>query len=275
MVSIWEQWAKLLDQLLLAIVLVNHRLVLFDDREALVKDLLAVFAAHKLAELGELARGDVDHLFLAHVARHVAVLALVLQGRVLRALGLGLGKCRVDIISICQVIDIVLVSVVADVRDVPWQGGWRLNLSLLCVGFLASRRKMLFVLLQLVVEERRVVVLLHELLRWLVSGLFSLSSCLSRSSLLLLLFLLLPLELLEDVLVMQERVRELVHEDGAREEPVDAALDDRHLEQLVDRWSFRRVPLEHHGDDVGDGGGEVRWQRRVLALDDLLSELVE
>ena len=51
-----EEWVQLRHQLLLAIVLENHGLVLLDDSKALVKNLLAVLLAHKVAELRELAR---------------------------------------------------------------------------------------------------------------------------------------------------------------------------------------------------------------------------
>ena len=111
---------------------------------------------------------------------------------------------------------------------------------------------MCLILLVLVIEERRIVVLLHELLGRLVDihvchlllGLPSL--LLSRLSLrlglsldlcprLLLLFLssllgLDLLELLEDILVMQQSVRELVPEGISLEESLNSALNDRNLE---------------------------------------------
>ena len=68
---------------------------------------------------------------------------------------------------------------------------------------------------------------------------------------------------------------ELVHKDCPGEEPLDAALEHRYLQKLVDGWPLGWVPLEHHLDDVGDGGGEVRWQRRILALNNLLGQLMQ
>ena len=105
---------------------------------------------------------------------------------------------------------------------------------------------MCLIFLVLEIEERRIVVLLHELLRRLVDihvchlllGLPSL--LLSRLSLglclrLLLLFLysllgLDLLELLEDILVMQQSVRELIPEGISLEESLNSALNDRNLE---------------------------------------------
>lgn len=86
---------------------------------------------------------------------------------------------------------------------------------------------MCLILLVLVVEEGRVVVLLHELLRRLidihVGHLFSCLSCLTSllflSCGLFFLFGLLvrldALELLKNVLVVEQSVREFVHKDGA------------------------------------------------------------
>jgi len=65
------------------------------------------------------------------------------------------------------------------------------------------------------------------------------------------------LELLENVLIVEKRVGELVHEGSAREESVNAALNDGDFEKLVDIGPLCRVSLEHHGDDVAHGWGEV------------------
>ena len=95
-IRVVEQWVQLRHQLLLAIVLENHSLILLDDREALVEDLLTVLLAHEAAELGELARRDVDHLFLAGAARHIAILALVVDSVALGVLRLRCRSGRVD-----------------------------------------------------------------------------------------------------------------------------------------------------------------------------------
>ena len=108
---------------------------------------------------------------------------------------------------------------------------------------------MCLILLVLVIEERRIVVLLHELLGRLVDihvchlllGLTSLllslrlGLSLDLCPRLLLLFLssllgLDLLELLEDILVMQQSVRELVPEGISLEESLNSALNDRNLE---------------------------------------------
>ena len=93
---------------------------------------------------------------------------------------------------------------------------------------------MLLILLILIIEEGRVIVLLHELLRWLVdihlghllSSLFS--SCLLGLFLLSLCSLDF-LELLEDVLVMQKSVRKFVLEDIASQETLNTALNHGNL----------------------------------------------
>ena len=127
----------------------------------------------------------------------------------------------------------------------------------LCV-VLGGRGQVRLILLIFVLKEGRVVVLLHVGLGRLVdvqlghlfrSLLCSLLCC--HLGLLLLLFLLLDsLELLENILVVEQRVREFVPEQVTREEAFDAALKHRHLQQLVDGGPLCRVPLEHHGDDV-------------------------
>ena len=86
---------------------------------------------------------------------------------------------------------------------------------------------MFLILLVLIVEEGGIVVLLHELLRRLIDiHIGHLFRCLASLFLLccLLLFLsflirLDALEFLKDVLVVEQSVREFVHEDSAGEEP--------------------------------------------------------
>ena len=136
------------------------------------------------------------------------------------------------------------------------------------------------------VEEGRVVVLLHELLRWLVDihcchlllGLAGLLRC-SISLLLLLLGSscvgLDALELIEDVLVVEERVGELVHEGCTSQEPVNTALNHGNLEKLMDCGPVRGVSLEHHGDDVVYGWGIVRGKWCVGSRDNFLRQLMQ
>ena len=139
---------------------------------------------------------------------------------------------------------------------------------------------MLLILLILIIEEGRVIVLLHELLRWLVD--IHLSHLLGSlfSSCLLGLFLLSLgsldfLELLEDVLVMQKSVREFVLEDVASQETLNTALNHGDLQQLVDGGSLSRITFEHHRDDVANSRAEVRRQRRVVTLNNLLGQLMQ
>ena len=70
-------------------------------------------------------------------------------------------------------------------------------------------------------------------------------------------------------------MRELVHEGSARKEPVDATFKHWHLEKLMDIRPFRWVSLEHHGEDIRYGWGEVRGKWCVVALDNFLGKLVK
>ena len=142
---------------------------------------------------------------------------------------------------------------------------------------------MSLILLVLVVEECGVVVLLHELLRWLIDVhvghlLLRLTGLLVSCGFLLLLSLSLVdldfLELIEDVLVMQEGVGEFVHEGSACQESIDATLNHWHLEKLVNGGSLGGVSFEHHRDDVVDGWGEVGGKGRVVTLNNFLGQLV-
>jgi len=141
----------------------------------------------------------------------------------------------------------------------------------------------LSILLVLVVEERWIIVLLHKFLRRLVhlhvlhggSGLARLlfsSSFLFLSSSSVYLHL---LELIEDVLVMQERVGELILEFLTLEESLNTALENGHLEELMDCRSLSWVTFKHHSDQIGNCGREVGRQRCVLALDDFLRQLMQ
>ena len=84
-------------------ILKQSLLVLLNKCVALIKDLLTVFLAHELSELGEFAGADIHHFILVSIACHVAVLALVDDGGALGALGLGSGERRINIVGIWQV----------------------------------------------------------------------------------------------------------------------------------------------------------------------------
>lgn len=142
---------------------------------------------------------------------------------------------------------------------------------------------MRFIFLVLVVEEGWVIVLLHVSLRGLVGihlshGLFGLSSLLCGGHflfLLLLLVLLDLLELIENVLVMQQSVRKLVHEGSSCQESINSPFNDWHLQKLVDGGSLSGIGLEHHRDNVGDGRAEMGWKGSILSLDNLLGQLMK
>ena len=84
-------------------ILKQSLLVLLDQCVALIKDLLTVFLAHELSELGEFAGADIHHFILVSIACDVAVLALVDDGGALGTLGLGSGKRWINVVSIWQV----------------------------------------------------------------------------------------------------------------------------------------------------------------------------
>ena len=261
-------------ELLLSILLKYHILVLFDNCKTLIEDLSSILLAHEGLEFGELAGRDVNHLLFADVACDARILSFIIDRGSLRTHSLCCTNCWINVIRLHQALDVILVAVVADVRDVPRTSDWRLRVHRFAVFIVARRSQVRLILLVLVVEEGRVVVLLHELLRWLVDihcchlllclpGLLlsSLSLCLSLGLGLSLRFFLLLccslislnlLELLEDILVMQQSMRELVPEGITLEEPLDSALNHRNLEQLVYGWSLGGVSLEHTCHDIRD-----------------------
>ena len=73
--------AQLLHELSLTVLLEDDILRVLDDGKACIKLLSAILVAHELLELGELARGDVDHFIFARVAGDVGVLAFVVDLR--------------------------------------------------------------------------------------------------------------------------------------------------------------------------------------------------
>ena len=142
---------------------------------------------------------------------------------------------------------------------------------------------MCFIFLVLIVEEGWVIVLLHVSLRGLVGihlshGLFGLTCLLFGGHFLFLLLFFVHLDLLEfieNVLVVQESVRKLVHKCSSCQESIDSPFNDRHLQKLVDGGSLSGISLEHHRDNVGDSRTEMGWKGCILALDNLLSQLMK
>ena len=113
------------------------------------------------------------------------------------------------------------------------------------------------------------VELVHVALRWLVQiqfgssvsdllGSLSLKSCYTLLLFQILEFLIFSfflgsldlLELIEDVLVVKESVRELILEDVMGEVLAYSVFDALDLQKLVDGWSLGWVSLEHHGQQV-------------------------
>ena len=130
--------------------------------------------------------------------------------------------------------------------------------------------KQLFVLavLGLILVELQ---LLHPLLRSL--GLFL------RQLLLSLVFLLFGcldrLEFLENILVMQNSVRELVTEVILSQQFLDALSNHRVPENGVDVGPLLRVHIEHSLQQIGHILTEVARHIVVLALDDFVGQLVQ
>ena len=166
-VLIREKWAKLLRKLLLSVVIEDHVLVLLNNCKALVEDLATILLAHESLEFGELARANVDHLFLAHVACDISILSNIVDGGGLCALGLTCTNIGVHICCLSQALDILLIPIVADVRYISRHSCWRLWVRHFGIS-LVTCSQMRLILLIFIVEEGRVVVLLHILLRRLV-----------------------------------------------------------------------------------------------------------
>ena len=224
-----EESIQLGHQLALPILFEDDVLIGLHDGETLIELRPTILVAHPLFELGELARRNVDHFILAHVAMDVGVLAFVVDGS-------GSSCCSSLMISSLNRdhIEVLLIAIFTNIAD----------LSLGCYGCLRSSGHSIIlvtgsqvplVLVKLVLEEGRVSSHLHKLLGRLNvhihCGHLGCSLVSSRLVLLLLTFLLLyALEFIEHILVMQESVGELVQEVLMRKETLNAALEDRHFE---------------------------------------------
>ena len=82
-------------------------------------------------------------------------------------------------------------------------------------------------------------------------------------------------EELEDVLVVEERVRELVLEVLVVEELRDPPLDQGHLQDRIDGWPLRRVLLQERRYQVIQRRAVLLGDLVKLSLDDALGKLVE
>ena len=80
-------------------------------------------------------------------------------------------------------------------------------------------------------------------------------------------------EFFEDILVVEQSVREFLLEEIVLEVVLDALLDERHVEDGVDVGALDGVLLEAHLDDVFEGPAVHFGQGRVLALADLHTQL--
>jgi hypothetical protein len=107
-VFVVEQRAKLRDQLLLAVSLKDQVLMRLNHCKTLIECRCPVLVAHEGLELRELARRNVDHLLLADVACHVAILAYVVDSNILG------GGLRLEAICLFHTLNVVLVAVVTD-----------------------------------------------------------------------------------------------------------------------------------------------------------------
>ena len=137
---------------------------------------------------------------------------------------------------------------------------------------------MLHVLLVFAIEDGRIFVFVHVALRRLILlfelhlGKFLGFYFSSRRILFLLLHL--P-ELFEDVLVVEESVREFLLKDISLQEAVNSILQNWLLQKLMDRWSGVGIFVQHHTDQVRHLRREVRGQWVVLSLTDSNSKLVQ
>jgi len=119
------------------------------------------------------------------------------------------------------------------------------------------------VLVKFILEEGWVTVLLHILLgRLIYVHLCHLCSSCVSSGLSLLRLLTIRcldfLELFENVLVVQQSVREFVLEVLARQEAFDTALKHWYFQKLMNIRTLCWVALQHHGDNVRNGWTEMR-----------------
>ena len=80
-------------------------------------------------------------------------------------------------------------------------------------------------------------------------------------------------EFFEDILVVEQSVREFLLEEIVLEVVLDALLDERHVEDGVDVGALDGVLLKAHLDDVFEGPAVHFGQGRVLALADLHTQL--
>ena len=140
-------------ELLLSVLLKYHILVLFDNREALVEDLSSILLAHEGLEFRELAGRDVYHFFLADVACDARILSFIVDSGSLRTNSLCCANSRINVIRLHHALDVILIAVVADVRDVPLTCDRRLWVHRFAVVLVTCRGQVRLILLVLVVEK--------------------------------------------------------------------------------------------------------------------------
>jgi len=134
------------------------------------------------------------------------------------------------------------------------------------------------------IEHRRIL----SILRLVVSVNLQCSHLLLKILLLLQLFVLLFLlfllsfflslycsELVEDILVVQNGVWKLVLEILLIQKHANSLLDNVKLQQLVNAWPLIGVFVQHYSQKIRNVLSKMRWHIIVLALNDLLSQLMQ
>lgn len=214
-------------------VVVDEVLVRFYDRVGFLESVNSVLVAHEHRKLFRSALGNIDLSVLAVWIGHLR--PRVPAKSITRAVVLG-HEGR------------VLVAVLRHLHPTVGSNGCDgLLVCLVCVNVL----DVISILLILVVEEAGIVILLVQILL----GWFVLRWC----SFLILWFCLLSnlkgllgaSKLLEDVLVVEDRVCKLILERRTFQEARDALADLGHAEDLVDRGALCRIQLQHRLNKLG------------------------
>jgi len=254
-----------LAQHLFATILVDQVPILLYQVVALGELAFAVLADHVLLEFVELARGNVDHLLLWTHRIGAGNAHLLLGSETLAAIWL---LSRLFFVLVLLLTRLLAVgphhrSARHTFLFVSWvyKATGKLHVHVVEEGFVLP-------ILRLVLVEVHFVELFVQSLLLGLLLLFGL--------LLFLCFLagLDSFELIKYVLVVEDGMRKLVFEVIFVKQRVDAVLDDRVLQDLVDVWPLVRVHVQHGSQHVSDSLAEMSRDVGVLASDDLSSQLV-
>jgi len=122
-IRIWENWTELGHELAFSVFLEDYVLMRLDNDKTLVELRSTVLIAHKLLEFRELAWWNVNHLVFAYVACDIGVLTFVVNW-----------SCSGWLLWSSAAfnrhwVKVLLVTILADVTDVPLICNWCLRCS--------------------------------------------------------------------------------------------------------------------------------------------------